>query len=119
MENMIVLGASPKPDRYSYKAVRSLIKRGYHVVAIGRNPGTIEEIQILTGKPPVENVHTVLLYVSPEIQTEYYDYLIDLKPKRIIFNPGTENNEFGELAAQNHIECVFDCALIMLSTKSF
>ena len=92
---------------------------GYQVVAIGQKAGEIEGIPILTGNPPVENVHTILLYISPENQPDFYDYLLSLKPKRIIFNPGTENHELGELAAQNQIECVFDCALIMLSTKSF
>lgn len=119
METMVVLGASPNPDRYSNKAVRSLLKRNYRVVAVGRREGEIKSQPILTGKPEIKNVHSVLLYIGVNNQPEYYDYILNLKPKRLIFNPGTENYEFGAIAAKNGIECVFDCALVMLSTDTF
>ncbi|MBN2610779.1 MAG: CoA-binding protein [Bacteroidales bacterium] len=119
MENVVVIGASPNPDRYSNKAVRSLLKRGYHVIPLGRKEGKIENLPIITGKPDIKNVHTVLMYISPTNQREYYDYIFQLQPKRIVFNPGTENYELGLKASKNNIECVFDCALIMLNTKTF
>ena len=119
MENIIVIGASPDPARYSNKAVRSLLKRGYNVIPIGRKNGIIENLSICTDKPEIENVHTILMYISPVNQPEYYDYIIKLKPARIVFNPGTENYEFSLLASKNHIECIFDCALVMLNTRKF
>ncbi|MFO7659091.1 MAG: CoA-binding protein [Bacteroidales bacterium] len=119
MKSVVVLGASANPDRYSNKAVRSLLKRGYHVIPVGRQEGLIENLPILTCMPDIENVHTVLMYISQANQLEYYDYILKLKPKRIIFNPGTENYDFGLKASRHNIECVYDCALIMLSTKTF
>ena len=119
MEKMVVLGASPNPERYSYKAVRSLLKRNYSVIPIGIRPGVIENLPIVTGRPAVEEVHTLLLYIGPDRQKDYYDYILRLKPKQIIFNPGTENNELMILCGDNQIEMVFDCALVMLSTGNF
>ena len=118
-EIMVVLGASPNPERYSYKAVRSLLKRGYNVAAIGIREGTIEGVKIQLNRPEVENVHTILLYISPKTQAEYYDYIISLKPQRIIFNPGTDNYVLENLAKEHNIEVVSDCALVMLSTNTF
>jgi predicted CoA-binding protein len=119
METMVVLGASPNPERYSCIAVKSLLKRNYDVVAIGRRQGEIQNISILTDKPYIKNVHTILMYVGVKNQPEYYDYILKLNPKRIIFNPGTENYELGNLAAKNNIECVFECALVMLNDNTF
>ena len=119
METMIVLGASPNPERFSFVAVRSLLKKNYDVIAIGKRPGKIQNISILTDKPDIKNVHTILMYIGPKNQPEYYDYILDLNPKRIIFNPGTENYELGKLAAENNIECIFECALVMLNDKTF
>jgi predicted CoA-binding protein len=119
MKNMVVLGASPNPERFSYKAVRSLLKRNYSVFPVGIRSGMIENLAIITGKPVIENVHTLLLYIGPERQQEYCEYILQLNPKRIIFNPGTENNELITLCKKNQIEVIFDCALVMLSAGKF
>lgn len=112
----LVLGASPKPDRYSYKAVQSLRRRGFPVIAIGLRNAMIDNIQIIKGKPEnLGNIHTIGLYLGPKNQGEYYDYIISLKPERIIFNPGTWNPELAELARKANIEVVDDCMLAMLN----
>jgi hypothetical protein len=116
----VVIGASPRPHRYSYSAVSDLTKSGYPVEAIGLRRERIGDIEIRTGHPKIENTHTVTMYVGPKNQPDYYDYIImELKPKRIIFNPGTENFEFEELARKNGIEVVTDCTLQMLAINTF
>ncbi len=116
MEKIVVLGASPNPWRFSHKVVKSLLRRQYDVVAVGYRAGSIEGLEILTGKPEIENVHTILLYIGVEHQSEYYDYIVNLHPKRIIFNPGTENEELKKLAEEKGIETKNDCALLMLGS---
>ncbi len=118
-EKMVVLGASPNPEKYSFKAIKSLRKRGYDAIAVGVRSGTIEGVEIHVDKPHIEHVHTILLYIGPRFQQDYYNYILELKPKRIIFNPGTENHILEKLAKENQIETVYDCALVMLSTNSF
>jgi len=116
----LVLGASPKPHRFAYKAVRSLQRREIPLIAIGRKDVDLDGILIRTGKPAdIDQVHTVALYLNAERQKEYYDYILSLKPKRIIFNPGTRNPELAELALDNDIEVVDDCLLVMLNTGRF
>jgi predicted CoA-binding protein len=118
-ETTIVLGASSNPDRFSYKAVKSLSLHHQPVIAIGNKAGKIGNVEIIVGKPKLENVHTITLYLNQLHQKEYYDYIISLKPKRLIFNPGTENPEFELLADQSGIEVIKSCTLIMLSTEKF
>ncbi len=119
MSKNVVLGASPNHSRYSNKAVRSLLKRDHEVVPVGTKSGEIKELEIKTGKPDIPDVETVLLYLPPNRQSEYYDYVIGLKPRRVIFNPGTHNQEFIDLIKENGIEAVEDCALIMLNTGDY
>ncbi len=116
----LVLGASPKPDRFAYKAVRSLQRRNIPVIAIGRRDFDLEGIKIRKGKPEdIGPVHTVTLYLNPNNQKEYYDYILSLGPSRIIFNPGTWNPELAEMAAGEGIKVVNDCMLIMLNNGKF
>jgi predicted CoA-binding protein len=119
MGKMLVLGAVEKPERYSCKAVKSLARNGYNVVAVGFKPGFIKDIEILTGTPVVEDVDTVLLYMGEHKQKEYYDYILRLNPRRVIFNPGAENRELQDMLEKKGIEAVRDCALIMINTNSF
>lgn len=111
----VVIGASENTDRYASMAVQRLHAKGYEVVPIGLHEGTIFGVPIRAGKPQIENVDTVTLYIRPEIQMTLYDYILSLKPKRIIFNPGAENPEFEALAEKNGIEAVEACSLVMLS----
>ena len=119
MKKTVVLGASPNLNRTSFTAVEKLLAHGHEVVAIGNRSGYIMSTPIVIGQPELKDVDTVTLYLNPTIQKEYYDYVIGLKPKRIIFNPGSENSEFVQLAKENGIEPVIACTLVMLSLGSF
>lgn len=115
MKKTLVIGASPNPLRFSNKMVKSLIRHGYETVPLGLRRGDILGVEILTGKPKLENIHTVSLYINPERQKEYYDYIISLAPRRIIFNPGTVNHELITIVEKNNIEAITDCSLIMIA----
>lgn len=115
----VVLGASPNPERYSYLAVNKLVAHGHEVVAIGKRNGVVNKTAIVTGQEPVENVDTVTLYMNPTNQVPYYDYILSLHPKRIIFNPGTENDELETMANKQGIETMEGCTLVMLSTGQY
>ncbi len=115
----LVLGASPNPDRYAYKAVMSLVHHGHEVVPVGIKKGEINGQVILNGFPELKDIDTVTLYINPTIQKGWYDYIIGLHPHRIIFNPGTENPEFEKLAGKNDIQTVIACTLVMLSTGEY
>lgn len=120
LKKTLVLGASPNPSRYSFKAVQSLTEAGHPVVAIGMRQGVISGIPIELGKPFVEGIDTVTLYLSPENQKELYSYILQtIRPLRIIFNPGTENKEMIDLAKKQGILVVEDCTLIMLARNMF
>ncbi|MEO1515314.1 MAG: CoA-binding protein [Bacteroidota bacterium] len=112
----IVLGASINPARYSHAAVRKLIAQGFEVVPVGIREGHIGSLPIATGQPSIKDVHTVSLYLNPERQQEHYDYILSLSPKRIIFNPGTENPELIRMAGMKGIETEVACTLVLLST---
>lgn len=119
MKKTVVLGASSNPSRYSFLAVNKLKKFNHEVVAIGKRKGKAGEIEIDTEQKAVPDVDTVTLYLNPENQKPYYNYILSLKPKRIIFNPGTENEELYSLASKNGIEPVEACTLVMLSTGQY
>jgi predicted CoA-binding protein len=119
MHTVVVLGASPNPERYSYKAVTFLVHRHYPVVAIGKREGKIGNIPIVTGQPEVRDVHTVLLYVGPAQQSEIVDYVLSLHPRRVIFNPGTESPEFEQLLESYDIQVVRACSLVLIGTGRF
>ncbi|NSL88622.1 CoA-binding protein [Chitinophaga sp. Mgbs1] len=115
----VVLGASPNPERYSFMAVNRLKSKGHPVVAIGSRAADIGDTPIITTPPAVEDVDTVTLYLNPARQQQYYDYILQLKPRRIIFNPGAENTELENIARKNNIEPVNACTLVLLSTGQF
>ena len=115
----VVLGASDNPGRYSYLAVNRLRRNGHPVVAIGKKPGKVADVEIIKGQVPQTGVDTVTLYLNPLHQKMYYDYIVSLNPKRIIFNPGTENDELAVLAQQHGIKTLEACTLVMLSTGQY
>ncbi|MCC6725152.1 MAG: CoA-binding protein [Saprospiraceae bacterium] len=119
MKKTLVIGASTNPERYSYLAINSLLKHGYEVVAIGRKAGEINGVHIQTGQPPLTGIDTVTLYLNLSHQEEYYDYLLQMKPRRIIFNPGAENYDLLDRASRVGIECIEACTLVMLATGQF
>ena len=115
----LVLGASENPSRYSFLAVNKLTNYQHPVVAIGKRPGKVGDVTIETEKKAFENVDTVTLYLNPQHQQGYYDYILSLNPKRIIFNPGTENDELYELAQQKGIQVQEACTLVLLGTGQY
>lgn len=115
----LVLGASSNPSRYSYLAVQRLRAHDHPVVAIGRRIGQVADVDIAKEKSQESEVDTVTLYLNPKNQVEYYDYILNLHPKRIIFNPGTENDELIQKAKENSIKPVIACTLVMLSTGQY
>jgi predicted CoA-binding protein len=119
IKKTLVLGASEKPHRYAYKAIALLSDYGHPVVAIGRKNGFALSIPITTELNPIENIDTITLYLSEDNQREYYDYIFSLSPKRIIMNPGAENNELKELAIRRGIEVIEHCTLVMLNTERY
>ncbi|RXK58499.1 CoA-binding protein [Lacibacter luteus] len=118
-KNTLVLGASDNSSRYSYLAVHKLRSKGHSVKGIGSHKGTVADVEIETEKLPHKEIDTVTLYINPTHQQEYYDYILSLKPKRIIFNPGTENPELEKLAQNSNIETVEACTLVLLSTGQY
>ncbi|MBK8503651.1 MAG: CoA-binding protein [Saprospiraceae bacterium] len=115
----LVLGASPNPHRYSFAAVERLVKAGHETIAVGLRKGNINGTSIQTGTPPLENIDTLTLYVGAENQSPLYSYILSLSPKRIIFNPGTENAELARKAKEHGIETVYACTLVMLSLDMY
>jgi predicted CoA-binding protein len=115
----VVLGASENPQRYSQLVINKLRQKGHPVVAIGKKKGKLGDVTIDTEKTPQQDVDTVTLYLNPRHQKEYYDYILSLSPKRIIFNPGAENEELAELAKQRGISPVAACTLVLLSTGQY
>jgi predicted CoA-binding protein len=119
IKKTLVLGASDNPSRYSYLAINSLRNQGHPVVAIGRKQVRTGDVEIGTDKQAFPDVDTVTLYLSAAHQREYYDYILSLHPKRIIFNPGAENPELGQLAQAHGIEPIEACTLVMLSSGQY
>ena len=115
----VVLGASTKPERYAFKAITMLVDKGHSVIAIGQNQGEVAGISIRTKNIPLTNIHTVTLYLNPTRQRDYYNYIIETKPKRVIFNPGTENPEFYQLLKANGIKVEEACTLVLLTTNQY
>jgi uncharacterized protein len=115
----VVIGASTKPERYAYKAITLLVDNGHSVIAIGQNTGEVAGIKIITKNIPLKNIDTITLYLNPIRQREYYNYIIETKPKRVIFNPGTENSEFYQLLKSNNIKVEEACTLVLLTTNQY
>ena len=115
----VVLGASDNPGRYSYLAVEKLQKHNHPVVAIGKQAGKVGGIDITTQQDALDGIDTVTLYLNPKNQQQYYDYILSLKPKRIIFNPGAENDELAEMAESKGIQPLEACTLVLLSTGQY
>ena len=115
----LVLGASTKPARYSFIAIEKLVDKGHSVLAIGQNAGEVAGIKIQTKAIPLKNIDTVTLYLNPLRQRDYYNYIVEAQPKRVIFNPGTENPEFYQLLKLNDIKVEIACTLVMLATNQY
>lgn len=115
----LVLGATPNPQRYAFIATLRLLAAGQQVELVGIKQGEIGGLPIQQGQPPLDNVDTVTLYLGARHQPGYYDYILSLQPRRVIFNPGTENPELVQLLRENAIEPIIACTLVMLASGEY
>lgn len=115
----LVIGVSLKEERYSNRAIQKLRAHQIDTVAIGLRKGIVADVNIDVEKKEYQNIDTVTLYLNPKRQEEYYNYIIDLKPNRVIFNPGTENFEFLKMLKNNNIESEIACTLVLLGTNQY
>ena len=118
-KHTVVIGAAPDQEKYSYKAVTDLKNNGHTVYALGIKQGNINGVEILVDRPKIENIDTVTLYIGATRQDDWKDYLLSLNPKRVIFNPGTENAVLEQELQAKGIECVEGCTLVMLSIGNY
>lgn len=115
MKKTLIIGASENPDRYAFKAAGKLLNYGHEIFLIGHKKGEFCAHDIYDTMIAFEDVHTVTMYIRPELQEVYYNYILSLKPQRVIFNPGTENDEFATMLTKHNIEVAEECTLVMLS----
>jgi predicted CoA-binding protein len=115
----LVLGASIKTHRYSNYAINRLTDKKHAVVAIGSKKGQVAEVNIETEFLSYKGIDTVTIYLNSKRQKPFYDYLVSLKPKRVIFNPGTENPELYSILKENYIAFEESCTLVLLSTNQY
>lgn len=119
MKKTLVFGASLKPIRYSNIAIHRLLENNIETEAFGLREGTVGSVQIKTNLSDFKNIHTITLYINPKRQKEYYTKIVALKPKRVLFNPGTENPEFYQILKENNIEAEVACTLVLLSIGQY
>ncbi len=117
----VIIGATPDTSRYAYLAAEKLKNHSHPIVLIGTRKGAVlgEEILDLNQMPKIENVDTVTMYINPTRQKQWQSYILSLKPKRIIFNPGTENRAFQIQLEKAGIETLNACTLVMLSSNQY
>ncbi|WP_298764899.1 CoA-binding protein [uncultured Polaribacter sp.] len=115
----LVIGASLKAERYSNKAIKKLRENNIPVVAIGLKKGSVLDVNIDTTEVAYKNIDTVTLYLNPKRQKAYYNFIVNLKPKRVIFNPGTENLDFVNILQAHDIKAEVACTLVLLATKQY
>ncbi|MFN2261419.1 MAG: CoA-binding protein [Psychroflexus sp.] len=119
MKKTLIIGVSENEQRYANRVMKILVEKGHEVIAIGKNPGKVSGVKIIAEKIEIEDLHTVTLYINAEIQKEYYDYIIAQEPKRVIFNPGSSNEEFEKSLKNEGIQVLNSCSLIMLTADQY
>lgn len=119
MKKTLVIGASTNQSRYAYMAIQKLTAYGHPVVAIGKKEGEVSGVKFTTEKVMFDDIDTITLYLNESNQKSYYDYILDLKPKRVLFNPGTENEELQKLLTKNNISFEEACTLVLLSIGKY
>ena len=115
----LVLGASTHPYRYSYLAIHKLRKAGHPVLAIGKIEGQVKDVPIQTEPTLFDDIDTVTLYLNPRLQVQYYEYILELNPKRVVFNPGTENPDFYKILKDQGIPFEVACTLVLIGTNQY
>ncbi|HSQ47154.1 MAG TPA: CoA-binding protein [Lutibacter sp.] len=119
IKKTLVIGASTNPSRYSFMAIQKLTNYGHPVFAIGNKEGEVSGVRITIEKVMFEDIDTITLYLNENNQKSFYDYILDLKPKRVLFNPGTENEELQNLLSKNKIAFEEACTLVLLSIGKY
>ncbi len=119
MKKTLVLGATPNPSRYAYIAANKLVAFGHPIVNVGIKPGEVANTIIEKPEKIHNDIDTITLYVGPQNQPDLYDYILNTNPKRIIFNPGTENDELKQLAEAKGIKTEEACTLVLLSINEY
>ena len=119
LKSTLVIGASLKESRYSNICVKTLVSGHFPVTAIGLREGLIDETTVHAGFPELNNIHTVTLYLGPENQKSWYNYILKLNPERVIFNPGTENDEFEDMLTNAGIEVIEACTIVMVKGGTY
>lgn len=119
MKKTLIIGASTNPERYASKAANMLTQHGHSIVPMGLKKGIVAGAEIITNRPVLNDIDTVTLYLNPSNQKDWYTYLQELKPKRVIFNPGTENEELRIILESKGIETLEACTLVMLATGQY
>lgn len=115
----LILGATPDPSRYAYLAANRLVRSGHSIINVGIKKGEVAGVEIEKPEAIHGDIDTITLYVGPQNQPPLYDYILATNPKRIIFNPGTENSELRKMARERGIETLSACTLVMLSTGEY
>jgi len=119
MKKTLIIGASPDPSRYAYKAAHMLTRFSHEIVNVGIKRGEVAGVEIEKPGEIHNDIDTITLYIGPDLQAQYHNYILDTKPKRVIFNPGTENYELEKLLDQHDIEPLRACTLVLLSTGQY
>jgi predicted CoA-binding protein len=119
MKKTVVIGASPNPERYSFKAIQALVQNGYETIALGLREGSVAGINIQRNTANTSQIDTVTLYVGAAHQSEWQETILALSPKRVVFNPGTENPEFEDLLRSKGIAIEHACTLVLLATNQY
>jgi len=119
MKKTLVFGASLKPYRYSNLAIHRLVESGVETLAFGLKEGEVSGVKISNSLYKISDIHTITLYINPKRQEEYYEVIVTLAPKRVIFNPGTENSYFYKILKNNNIEVDVACTLVLLGTGQY
>lgn len=119
LKKTLIIGASPNPERYAYRAAHMLTGKGHDIVNVGIKKGSVAGVEIEKPGTVHADIDTVTLYIGPHLQSQYYNYILETKPKRVVFNPGTENPELESLLLANGIIPVEACTLVLLSTGQY
>lgn len=116
---VLILGATNNPDRYAYKAAHRLINSGHEIIPVGIKKGDLFGVNIINNKLIQDDIDTITLYLGQKNQIEWYDYILDTKPRRVIFNPGAENQELEFKLKDQGVLVENNCTLVMLSLDIF
>ncbi len=119
MKKTLVFGASLKLDRYSNLVVNRLVDQNIETKAFGLKSGEIKGTKIDANLDNFRNIDTITLYIGAARQPDYYGDILKIDPRRVIFNPGTENPEFYKILKDNGIEVEVACTLVLLATGQY